>query len=965
MTTLLTMGAQGSAMILAILVLRALLLNRLPKATFCVLWILVAFRLLIPLFVANPLGLWGLISRPRPHSSYSGETLAATSATISPPSASASAFSGVPPQTTAASELVTPAVLPNALDPTPSSAVPWWAWVWIAGSILCFLGFTILYLRGRIRFRASLPVDCPQASRWLLDHPLRRPLSIRHCATVSAPLTYGILRPVILVPPTHNWSDSRTTDFVLAHEYAHVARLDALRKLILALAVCVHWFNPLVWLMYSAANRDIELSCDARVARHLAPEQRASYARTLLQSSVPKNSSAMPLTSTFAKSPVEERVVSIVRYRPTSWAGCIASIAVVIAVPTALATSAPSSSTSFEPVAIPIAAGVNTGIAVEGRPVTSHEYTNEEWAALEMLYRYARLGEPITSSLPSSVDISSFRRAIPAALDGLDAEDLLTRLAGDGWLQRQIGSNSLATFLELALVPLASESWEHYQFTGARSVGEPARGVLIYSFSFGYEPKSLEALTGSSGELESLSVGSYLAQALTEWCNLHNLIDGVDPAELSHPDRVMATIDNQLIPSLYGVPYQQRSLDVSYSYQALADNGSWQASSLVGTLHVVPNLENPGSGPKQCDHELEAGTIDAKPNLNTANPLRSDPMLLSYEPFGITRDPVTGKLFYEGEPVRLFIDGYVPGVPSNSTSQIIYYYADPEGTLDLCTEFDYFGNTPIDSSVGQAFQEFRTPIYGIVEMDEEEARSVVELCSPLYEQAWSAHTTEELYGPSGQDPEASAAFDTNLPAVSSLLAMEPSQLLGWLENNGYAYDEDEKAFRRNGGILGDAATGTLQLRVLGEPDQEGYRGLGPEQLDTGETVGAISVELLFAPSSTIPAPTTEEAQAVIELLERRERLANGVSQGIVAETPENVFDAVAYQANGAENILFTCVMSRYGELYGIMLGSSSVEYLAEAYHVNATLESLAPGALWLAPYHTNPEVTTMLEAQGR
>lgn len=62
MTNLLLMGVQGSAMIVAILVLRALLLDRLPKATFCALWVLVVARLLVPLFVANPLGLWGLAS---------------------------------------------------------------------------------------------------------------------------------------------------------------------------------------------------------------------------------------------------------------------------------------------------------------------------------------------------------------------------------------------------------------------------------------------------------------------------------------------------------------------------------------------------------------------------------------------------------------------------------------------------------------------------------------------------------------------------------------------------------------------------------------------------------------------------------------------------------------------------------------------------------------------------------------
>lgn len=75
MTTLLLMGTQGSAMIVAVLVLRALLLDHLPKATFCALWALVAARLLVPLFVTSPLGLWGLASHLQPRGVGGGEAL--------------------------------------------------------------------------------------------------------------------------------------------------------------------------------------------------------------------------------------------------------------------------------------------------------------------------------------------------------------------------------------------------------------------------------------------------------------------------------------------------------------------------------------------------------------------------------------------------------------------------------------------------------------------------------------------------------------------------------------------------------------------------------------------------------------------------------------------------------------------------------------------------------------------------
>ena len=998
MMTLLLMGAQGSAMIVAVLMLRALLLDHLPKATFCALWALVAARLLVPLFVTSPLGLWGLASHLQPRGVGGGEALGAAGTTAASgglpssmdtaaatPDASASPTEAptpagvsplpVPTEQAAAPPQATPVDLamldPNSGPATPAdllSTLPWWAWAWIAGSALCLLGFAVLYLHGRLRFKASAPVSCPQAVQWLQEHPLRRPLSIRCCAAVSAPLTYGVLHPVILVPPAFDWSDSRTTDLVLSHEYAHVVRLDALWKLVLVLAVCAHWFNPLVWVMYVVANRDIELSCDARVARRLLPGQRASYARMLLETSNVEGARIAPLASAFAKNSIEERVVSVVKYRPTSWGACIASAAVLIAVPTALATSAPAPSESAEPAAVqtgagPLAEGATPGIAVEGRPITSHEYSDEEWDALEMLYRYARLGDSLTSSPQSSIDIGSFRRAIPAALDGLDAEDLLARLASDGWLQRQINSNTMATFLELALVPLASDDWESYEFVGARSVGEPVQGILTFSFSWGYDPKTIEALNiGGFDELEYLPMGYYLSVTMGEWANLSNLLDSVDPAELSNPDRVLEVIDTHQIPSIYGSPYQGRNIDARYSYQALADDDSWRESSLVGTVHVVFDVDNPGNPPKEYEHGLEAGMLDIELSPDAVNPLTTNLSYLNYESLGVTRDPITGKLFYQGQPVRLFIDGYTGGAPDAQANQVSFYYTDPEGVLDLRTEFDYFGYTPIESPVGQAFQNFRTPIYGIVEMNEEEARAVAEFFTPLFEQVYPIHTAEELYGPTGEDPGVDAAFDTNLPIVSSLLAMEPSQLLGYLEDNGYAYDEGEKAFCRDGGIFGDATTGTLKLTVLGEPDELGYRQLSPNQLRAGEPVEAITVGLSFDPASAGPAPTQEEALAIIDFLQSCENLENGMSQGPVTEIPETIFDAMAYQADGKEMIFSAYVLSRGDILHHIELCCSSVNYLAEAYHVDATLEGLASAGAWLAPYYTNPEVAAMLES---
>ena len=64
------------------------------------------------------------------------------------------------------------------------------------------------------------------------------------------------------MPKNTEWKNIYQLRYVLEHEYVHIRRLDMLTKLIMIAAVCIHWFNPLVWVMYILFNRDLELSCE-------------------------------------------------------------------------------------------------------------------------------------------------------------------------------------------------------------------------------------------------------------------------------------------------------------------------------------------------------------------------------------------------------------------------------------------------------------------------------------------------------------------------------------------------------------------------------------------------------------------------------------------------------------------------------------------------------------------------------
>ena len=142
------------------------------------------------------------------------------------------------------------------------------------------------------------------AVRWLKRHPLRRTVRVRQSDRISAPLTYGVLKPVILLPKEMDLTESRQLEYILLHEYIHIRRLDSVRKMVMVSALCVHWFNPFVWLMYILFNRDMELACDESVVQKSGTTSRRDYAKTLI-SMEEKKSMALPLCNSFSQNAVD------------------------------------------------------------------------------------------------------------------------------------------------------------------------------------------------------------------------------------------------------------------------------------------------------------------------------------------------------------------------------------------------------------------------------------------------------------------------------------------------------------------------------------------------------------------------------------------------------------------------------------------------------------------------------------
>lgn len=320
--SLLQMSFLGTVIILLIVVLRAVLINRLPKKTFLILWWIALIRLLVPFSIKSVTSIYSLLQ-----SIYSdiNPVRTAQTTTFLP------IHANMPETANGLSEAM--------VQRTESISIL--SVIWLAGLLLCFGFFAVSYIKCYREFRFSLPVENDILEAWKEKHPLKRSLSIRQTETIAAPLSYGVIRPVILMPKNTEWKNIYQLRYVLEHEYVHIRRLDMLTKLIMIAAVCIHWFNPLVWVMYILFNRDLELSCDETVVRRFGMDIKSVYATALI-SMEEKKSGLTPLCNSFSKNAIEERIRAIMKIKKTSKFAVIISAVLVICVTGGFATSASS-----------------------------------------------------------------------------------------------------------------------------------------------------------------------------------------------------------------------------------------------------------------------------------------------------------------------------------------------------------------------------------------------------------------------------------------------------------------------------------------------------------------------------------------------------------------------------------------------------------------------------------------------
>ena len=318
-----SMSFHASFAILAVAVLRWILIHKLPKKTFMLLWAIVICRLLIPVSIPSPFSIWNMVDGLDSAPSMA-ELLRRTA---NEPAGDYGLPFIAPEAAVKTIEASISDLAPGISSGNSPAGILFLLCLYPAGACICVLCFLLPHLRCRKLYKTALPADNGFIRQWIAAHPLRRSLHVTQSDKVDTPLTYGIWNPVILLPRTTDWQNETQLSYILTHEYAHIKHFDVLWKLALAFTLAVHWFNPLVWLMYILANRDLELCCDETVLCSYKESNKSGYAMTLVDLEE-KRSLGLSLYAGFSRNAIEERIVSIMKSKKISFISVLAAFLV-------------------------------------------------------------------------------------------------------------------------------------------------------------------------------------------------------------------------------------------------------------------------------------------------------------------------------------------------------------------------------------------------------------------------------------------------------------------------------------------------------------------------------------------------------------------------------------------------------------------------------------------------------------
>ena len=310
------MSLSASWIVLAVIAAR-LVLKKAPKWMMCALWALVALRLVCPFTPESALSLIPELDFSQEVSSSardSGDEEILAVYSRSPetvPAGETGNMTGFGVITDSNGNVLLVKDLQKAEVEAERNLSQIFSTLWLIGIGILAAYAAISYLRIRKKVSASIDLGT----------------GVYICDYIDTPFILGILKPKIYLSSAMDPADAA---YVLAHERAHLKRKDHWWKPLGFALLCLHWFNPLLWLAYILLCQDIELACDERVVKDMGSQEKKDYSDALLKCSVPRHMiAACPLA--FGEVGVKQRVKSVLHYKkPGFWIVLVSVIVIIV-----------------------------------------------------------------------------------------------------------------------------------------------------------------------------------------------------------------------------------------------------------------------------------------------------------------------------------------------------------------------------------------------------------------------------------------------------------------------------------------------------------------------------------------------------------------------------------------------------------------------------------------------------------
>ncbi len=358
------MGFYGSIMIVTVLVLRGLLKSRLPKFVFPLFWGVILLRLLIPFSLSSPLSMKvpdffrnpfyeaasmiNLIEDLPMTAEMNVATAQNQPKTIVPET---TVLETTALETTASETIVSEAIIseiPLEAEATATATegtalnISYTSFdntlfyhllifIYLGGLFVTISVLLIQKYQYTKRLKNALLIEHNETINTLLREINMGQILVFTNDEIASPLVCGLFAPKIYLPTRMDFSNTELLRHILCHETMHIRRKDNWIKAVMLVTLCLHWFNPLVWIMSKYLASDLELACDEAVLRHYDKEDeiRKNYALSLLTMAITGNRPTL-LYSAFSKTEVERRIQSVLQYRKTSSLLLLVSICFVL-----------------------------------------------------------------------------------------------------------------------------------------------------------------------------------------------------------------------------------------------------------------------------------------------------------------------------------------------------------------------------------------------------------------------------------------------------------------------------------------------------------------------------------------------------------------------------------------------------------------------------------------------------------